>query len=85
MPVQPHVQLDEESKLPAYVQIRNQLRDRILHGDLPAGTRLPPERALAQSLGVSRTTVVSAYDELEADGLVKPSMRSPTNWPRSIA
>ena len=71
MPVQSHVQLDEESKLPAYVQIRNQLRDRILHGDLPAGTRLPPERALAQSLGVSRTTVVSAYDELEADGLAK--------------
>jgi DNA-binding transcriptional MocR family regulator len=67
----PHLQLDSESKLPTYVQIRNQLREQILHGDLPGGTRLPPERALAQSLGVSRTTVVNAYGELKAEGLVK--------------
>lgn len=66
-----HLQLDSESKLPVYVQIRNQLRERILNGDMPASTQLPPERALARSLGVSRTTVVNAYDELEADGLVK--------------
>jgi DNA-binding transcriptional MocR family regulator len=67
----PHLQLDPESKLPAYVQIRNQLRDQILQGDLPGGTQLPPERTLAQSLGISRTTVVSAYGELKAEGLVK--------------
>ena len=66
-----HLQLDSESKLPVYVQIRNQLRERILNGDMPTGTQLPPERALARSLGVSRTTVVSAYDELEAEGLVE--------------
>jgi 2-aminoadipate transaminase len=66
-----HVQLDPESELPAYVQIRNQLRDRILRGDLSVGARLPPERTLARTLGVSRTTVVSAYDELEAEGLVQ--------------
>ena len=65
------LQLDATNKLPVYVQIRNQLREQILHGDLPAGTQLPPERALARSLGVSRATVVNAYDELEADGLVK--------------
>ena len=63
--------LDSESQLPVYVQIRNQLRDQILRGDLPAGTQLPPERRLARSLGISRTTVVNAYDELEAEGLVK--------------
>ena len=66
-----HLRLDPESKIPAYVQIRNQVREQILHGDLPAGAQLPPERALARSLGVSRTTVVNAYDELEAEGLVK--------------
>ena len=65
-----NLQLDRESRLPAYVQIRNQLRERILRGDLPPGTRLPPEREMARRLGVSRTTVVSAYDELEAEGLV---------------
>ena len=94
------LQLDATNKLPAYVQIRNQLRERILHGDLPAGTQLPPERALARSLGVSRATGVNAYDELEADGLVKgyvgrptsvgrgdvlPSTRNPPSCSRSIA
>jgi len=67
----PHLKLDPKSKLPAYVQVRNQLREQILHGDLPGGSRLPPERALAQSLGISRTTVVSAYAELKAEGLVE--------------
>ncbi len=65
------LQLDWDSDLPAYVQIRNQLREQILGGDLSAGTQLPPERALARSLEVSRTTVVNAYDQLEAEGLVK--------------
>jgi 2-aminoadipate transaminase len=65
------LQLDSESQLPVYVQIRNQLRDQILRGDLPAGAQLPAERRLARSLGISRTTVVNAYDELEAEGLVK--------------
>ena len=63
--------LDSESTLPAYVQIRNQLREQIMRGNLPVSARLPPERELARSLGVSRTTVVSAYDELKAEGLIK--------------
>lgn len=65
------LQVDSSSQLPVYLQIRDQLREQIVHGDLPAGAQLPPERALARSLGVSRTTVVNAYDELEAEGLVK--------------
>lgn len=63
--------LDSDSQLPVYVQIRNQLREQILHGDLPAGAQLPPERTLARSLGISRTTVVNAYGELKAEGLVE--------------
>ncbi|MDQ7841194.1 MAG: PLP-dependent aminotransferase family protein [bacterium] len=65
------ITVDRENRIPAYIQIRNQLREQILRGDLPRGTRLPPERKMAQSLGVSRTTVVSAYDELAAEGLVE--------------
>ncbi|HMM40898.1 MAG TPA: winged helix-turn-helix domain-containing protein, partial [Thermomicrobiales bacterium] len=42
----------------------------ILDGDPPLGGRLPPERRLAKLLGVNRTTVVNAYRELAADGLV---------------
>lgn len=60
-----------ESPVPAYLQIRNHLRAQILRGDLAPGTRLPPEREMARHLGVSRTTVVSAYDELAAEGLVE--------------
>ncbi len=63
--------LDRESNEPLYLQIRNQIRKLILAGDLPAGTRLPPERELAARLGVNRTTVANAYDELTADGLVE--------------
>jgi DNA-binding transcriptional MocR family regulator len=62
--------LDQDSELPAYLQIRNWLRGRILEGELVSGSRLPAERSLAQALGVSRSTVVNAYDELEAEGLV---------------
>ena len=47
------------------------LEGAIARGDVPAGIRLPPERDLAASLDVSRATVVSAYRELEARGLVR--------------
>jgi DNA-binding transcriptional MocR family regulator len=63
--------LNRESNEPLYLQIRDRFRDLILSGDLPAGSRLPPQRELAASLGVNRTTVSSAYDELAADGLVE--------------
>lgn len=39
-------------------------------GDLPAGALLPPERRLAEAVGVSRGTVVAAYDVLRASGVV---------------
>jgi len=63
--------LNRESDQPLYLQIKHQIRDLILAGDLPLGTRLPPERKLAESLGVNRTTVSTAYQELAADGLVE--------------
>jgi 2-aminoadipate transaminase len=63
--------LDRESSEPLYLQIRNLIRGLIHCGDLPAGVRLPPERELAASLGVNRTTVSNAYHELAADGLVE--------------
>src|ERR1700750_528617 len=40
-------------------------------GAVPAGPRLPPERDLAAAMKISRATVVSAYRELEARGLVR--------------
>lgn len=64
-------ELDRSSSVPLYQQLRDQIRQRVLSGSLPAGTRLPPERTLANTLGVNRTTVVNAYRELAAEGLVE--------------
>ena len=47
------------------------LRQRIETGELPPGTRLPSERALAEAAAVSRTTVVAAYNLLRADSLLE--------------
>ena len=46
------------------------LRDAILSGEFPAGTRLPPERDLAERLGVTRLTVRTALARLGAEHLL---------------
>jgi GntR family transcriptional regulator len=59
------------SPKPAWVQIEEQLADRIESGALAAGDRLPPERNLAEALHVSRITVRQALASLAARGLVE--------------
>src|SRR5262249_28497494 len=56
----------------------DRLRDGILCGNLPAGSRLPPTRHLAEELGVARQTVVLAYERLEAKGYVRARVGSGT-------
>jgi GntR family transcriptional regulator, transcriptional repressor for pyruvate dehydrogenase complex len=51
-------------------QIVDDLRDRILDGDLPNGSRLPSERELAEQYGVSGATIREAVRVLSAVGLV---------------
>lgn len=66
------------------------LRDAIEADHLPVGARLPPQRELARLLGVGRTTVVSAYNLLRAEALVRPSQGAGTwvvdrpNKPRPV-
>ncbi len=60
--------LDGEGAL--YDQIYRALRTAILSGRVTAGTRLPTTRALAAELGISRNTVVAAFDPLLAEGYV---------------
>ncbi|BCT94202.1 GntR family transcriptional regulator [Lysobacter helvus] len=52
--------------------LHQQLRGAILDGRLAAGTQLPSSRRLAEELGISRNTVMGAYDLLVAEGYVLP-------------
>ncbi|USG67314.1 PLP-dependent aminotransferase family protein [Brevibacillus ruminantium] len=61
---------------PIYTRVYNQLRYQILSGELAIGSPLPPERKLAEQLEVSRNTIVRAYTELEAEGLIFSRMGS---------
>ncbi len=70
----PH--LERDSIVPLYRQIYESLRESILAGTLPESTRLPPERTLADRLGINRSTVVHAYRELVADGLIEQKVGS---------
>lgn len=56
------------SGVPAYAALAARVRLLVLDGRLPVGVRLPPERALATTLGLSRTTVSAAYDVLRESG-----------------
>ncbi|MCF7551535.1 PLP-dependent aminotransferase family protein [Pseudonocardia sp. WMMC193] len=55
---------------PAYKALYEQLRTSILTGQLPAGTRLPPSRSLAAETGMSRNTVLAAFEQLQAEGYI---------------
>src|SRR4051794_19482253 len=56
---------------PVYRHLVRALEHAVTTGALTPGKRLPAEREFATALGVSRTTIVSAYRELEARGLVR--------------
>ena len=56
---------------PLYRRLVTLIESGIARGAVPAGLQLPPERDLAAALTISRATVVSAYRELEARGLVR--------------
>ncbi len=53
---------------PMLARLATALESAVLRGTIAAGTRLPSERDLAQRLGISRSTVVAAYDRLKAEG-----------------
>src|SRR5919204_1683093 len=72
------IQLDSSAGLPRYRQLYAGLRASILTGRLRAGTRLPPTRALASELGISRNTVLTAYAQLIAEGYVQGVVGSGT-------
>ncbi len=72
------ISVNHASPVPPYEQLRAQLADLIAVGRLGQGARLPSVRQLASDLGLANNTVVRAYRELEAAGLVRSRRGSGT-------
>ncbi len=64
------VVLSNQSGLPIYEQIKEQVKSAILAGELKEGEMLPSIRQLAHDLKISVITTMRAYNELEAEGFV---------------
>ncbi|AZJ20782.1 MULTISPECIES: MocR-like pyridoxine biosynthesis transcription factor PdxR [Bacillus] len=58
-------------KLPKYRQIVNFMKEKIENGEWPIGSKIPSQRQLAKLFHVNRSTVITALDELMADGLIQ--------------
>ncbi len=63
--------LDREGRVPLHEQIRAQIVLHIDHGTVRPGARLPPTRNLAATLGINRSTVYRAYQDLWAQGYLE--------------
>ncbi len=62
--------LSNQSEKPIYLQIKEQVEEQILSGEIPEDTVLPSIRKMASDLSVSVITTTRAYKELEADGFI---------------
>jgi GntR family transcriptional regulator/MocR family aminotransferase len=62
--------LKREGPEPVYRQLQQLLRQAVISGELPAHTRLPSTRLLADELGVARNTVIEVYEQLAVEGCV---------------
>ena len=64
------INIDRNSGVPIYIQLKKQIKKMIQKGILAKGERLPPERELSKRLKISRNRVSTAYKELENDGIL---------------
>ncbi len=62
--------ISNQSELPIYAQIKEQIKEQILNGQIPEGSQLPSIRQLAKEVGVSVITTTRAYGDLEAEGFI---------------
>ena len=67
---------DKNTKKPMYQQIYLSVRKAIENGTLKKGSKLPSLRKLSVDLGISKTTVISAYDQLCAEGYIENKPQS---------
>ncbi|GKX32538.1 MAG: GntR family transcriptional regulator [Rhizobiaceae bacterium MnEN-MB40S] len=64
-------QIHYTKSAPLFEQVYESLGRQIMSGEMASGARLPPSRELARELGVSRSTIVAAYDQLAAEGYIR--------------
>lgn len=62
--------ISNQSELPIYAQIKEQIKEQIVNGHIPEGTTLPSIRKLAKEIGVSVITTTRAYRDLEEEGFI---------------
>ncbi len=62
------ITIDKKSSVPLYVQLKEGIKNLIIKGQYKNSDSLPTTRALADTLGIHRNTVISAYKALEAEG-----------------
>lgn len=65
-----NIEINKNSKVPLYLQIKEQLKKLLAEGQLKKGSQLPTERELSIKLNVSRNTVSMAYQELSQEKIV---------------
>jgi 2-aminoadipate transaminase len=65
------ISLSKGNGQPLFLQLHEQIIDRIAAGELTAGSRLPPVRRLAEQLGINHMTVAKAYKDLAEAGFVE--------------
>ena len=70
--------LNPRAPQPLHQQLYHELRHSILNGRLTAGQRIPSTRALADALGISRSTVTQGYDRLISEGYLETAIGSGT-------
>ena len=68
--------LEREGPTPLFQQLYRQLRQAVLEGRVRPGVRLPATRFLARELGLSRNTVLTAYEQLASEGFLELRHRS---------
>jgi GntR family transcriptional regulator/MocR family aminotransferase len=65
-------------RMPIYRWLYEELRSEILAGRLHPGARLPATRDLAEQYGISRPTIVTAFEQLRSEGYVEGKVGSGT-------
>lgn len=61
--------MDFDPMKPIWVQVANRLKQQIVTGDLPPGSKLPGGRDLALAYGINPNTAARIYQELEREGV----------------